>query len=172
MASPTKRRRRTLRSADCVVAGLRWHVDGEPGELVGSLLLGLYDEAGVLHHVGVIGAFPMARRKELAQELAPLITEGEHPWLGDAVVEGQRLPGGISRWRATESAWVPLRQERVVEVSYEHTEGGKPARFRHTAQFLRWRLDREPSSCGYAQLDEPANYDLEAVFQGEVRPLR
>nr|WP_236788249.1 ATP-dependent DNA ligase [Amycolatopsis sp. GM8] len=157
------------RTADCVVAGLRWHADSEPGESVGSFLLGLYDDNGILHHVGVVGSFPAARRRELAIELAELITDGEHPWLGDAVVEGQRLPGGITRWRSTEQPWVPLRLERVVEVGYEHTEGGHPARFRHTAQFARWRPDREPASCGYAQLDEPARYDLDAVFKGEVR---
>ncbi|MET9266089.1 ATP-dependent DNA ligase [Amycolatopsis sp. NPDC004079] len=157
------------RTADCVLAGLRWHVDGEPGEVVGSFLLGLYDDNGLLHHVGVVGSFPVARRRELAQELAPLITDGEgHPWLGDAVREGQRIPGGITRWRSKEQPWVPLRLERVVEVSYEHTEGGYPSRFRHTAQFARWRPDREPSSCGYSQLDEPARYDLSAVFRGEV----
>jgi ATP-dependent DNA ligase len=156
------------RTADCVLAGLRWHVDGEPGEMVGSFQLGLFDEKGVLHHVGVVGSFPVTRRHELAAELSPLITDGEHPWLGDATVEGQRLPGGISRWRSTEQPWVPLRPERVVEVAYEHTEGGHPGRFRHTAQFLRWRPDREASSCGYAQLDEVARYDLDAVFRGEV----
>ncbi|SEP43307.1 ATP-dependent DNA ligase [Amycolatopsis saalfeldensis] len=157
------------RTADCVLAGLRWHVDGAPGEAVGSFLLGLHDGDGLLHHVGVVGSFPAARRRELATELAPLVTDGEgHPWLGDAVREGQRIPGGITRWRSKEQPWVPLRLERVVEVSYEHTEGGDPARFRHTAQFARWRPDREPSSCGYAQLEEPARYDLSAVFRGEV----
>ncbi|MFI6025207.1 ATP-dependent DNA ligase [Amycolatopsis magusensis] len=157
------------RTADCVLAGLRWHVDGEPGEMVGSFLLGLHDEKGVLHHVGVVGSFPVTRRRELAEELTPLITDGPHPWLGDAVVDGQRLPGGVNRWRAGEQPWVPLRLERVVEVGYEHTEGGHPARFRHTAQFARWRPDREPSSCDYAQLEEPARYDLDAVFRGEVK---
>ncbi|GAA3531722.1 ATP-dependent DNA ligase [Amycolatopsis ultiminotia] len=157
------------RTADCVLAGLRWHVDSAPGEAVGSFLLGLHDDEGVLHHVGVVGSFPAPRRRALATELTPLITDGEgHPWLGDAVREGQRIPGGITRWRSKEQPWVPLRPERVVEVSYEHTEGGYPSRFRHTAQFARWRPDREPSSCGYAQLDEPARYDLAAVFRGEV----
>jgi ATP-dependent DNA ligase len=160
------------RTADCVLAGLRWHVDGEPGESVGSFLLGLYDERGVLHHVGVVGSFPVARRRELATELTPLITEGAHPWLGDGTVEGRRLPGGVTRWRSTEHAWVPLRPERVVEVAYEHTEGGHPARLRHTAQFVRWRPDREPSSCDYTQLEEPARYDLDAVFRGEVKRTR
>lgn len=170
--SPGKRvmaKYKHARTADCVVAGLRWHKDSTPGEAVGSLLLGLYDENAVLHHVGVVGSFPVERRRELAKELAELITDGEHPWLGDAPVEGQRLPGGITRWRSTEQPWVPLRLERVVEVGYEHTEGGHPARFRHTAQFVRWRPDREPESCGYAQLDEPVRYDLGAVFKGEVR---
>ncbi|TNC27707.1 ATP-dependent DNA ligase [Amycolatopsis alkalitolerans] len=152
------------RTADCVVAGLRWHADSTPGEAVGSFLLGLYDGNGILHHVGVVGSFQAARRRELATELAELITEGAHPWLGDAVVDGQRLPGGITRWRSTEQPWVPLRPERVVEVGYEHTEGGHPARFRHTAQFVRWRPDREPASCGYAQLEEPARYDLDALL--------
>jgi ATP-dependent DNA ligase len=156
------------RTADCVVAGLRWHVDSEPGEAVGSLQLGLYDDAGTLHHVGVVGSFTAERRRELAVELAPLITDGEHPWLGDNVTEGQRLPGSVSRWRSTEQSWVPLRPERVVEVGYEHTEGALPSRFRHTAQFKRWRPDREPTSCGYEQLEEPARYDLDAVFRGEV----
>ncbi|GAB3478696.1 ATP-dependent DNA ligase [Amycolatopsis cihanbeyliensis] len=158
------------RTADCVLAGLRWHVDTEPGEAVGSLLLGLYDEAGVLHNVGVVGAFSVARRRELATELAPLITDGAgHPWLGEAVVEGQRLPGAINRWRSAEQPWVPLRVERVLEVGYENTEGGMPSRFRHTAQFARWRPDREPESCTYDQLDQPARYDLDAVFRGEVK---
>ncbi|WP_179956996.1 ATP-dependent DNA ligase [Amycolatopsis anabasis] len=160
------------RTADCVLAGLRWHVEAPDGGAVGSIMLGLYDEAGVLHHVGVVGSFPAERRRELATELSELITDGEHPWLGDATVEGQRLPGGINRWRSTEQAWVPLRPERVVEVSYEHTEGGVPTRFRHNAQFVRWRPDREPGSCGYAQLEEPARYDLDAVFHGEVRRTR
>ncbi len=158
------------RTADCVLAGLRWHVDAEPGEAVGSLLLGLYDESGVLHNVGVVGAFPVARRRELATELSPLITDGTgHPWLGEAVVEGQRLPGAINRWRSAEQPWVPLRIERVLEVGYENTEGGMPSRFRHTAQFARWRPDREPDSCTYEQLDQPARYDLDAVFRGEVK---
>jgi ATP-dependent DNA ligase len=161
------------RTADCVLAGLRWHVDGEPGELVGSFLLGLYDEDGVLHHPGVVGSFPVTRRRELAEELAPLITDGtDHPWLGDNVREKQRIPGGITRWKAKEAPWVPLKLEKVVEVGYEHTEGGYPSRFRHTAQFKRWRPDREPESCTYAQLDEVARYDLDAVFRGEVKRTR
>ena len=157
------------RTADCVVAGLRWHANTEPGTAVGSLLLGLHDDAGVLHHVGVVGAFPAARRRELAVELAPLIEGGDqdHPWLaGDPA--GRRLPGSVNRWRSGEQPWVPLRRERVVEVGYDHTEGRHPVRFRHTSQFVRWRPDREPESCRYDQLDEPARYDLSAVLRGEV----
>ena len=159
------------RTADCVVSGLRWYKDTTPGTAVGSLLLGLHDDNGVLHNVGVVGAFPVARRKALAEELAELIPGGEldHPWLGEHAQDGRRLPGSINRWRSAEQSWVPLRRERVVEVSYEHTEGGYPSRFRHTAQFVRWRPDREPASCGYGQLDEPVRYDLDAVLRGEVR---
>jgi ATP-dependent DNA ligase len=160
------------RTADCVVAGLRWHAGTEPGEALGSLLLGLHDEHGTLHHVGVAGSFPVARRRELATELAGLITDGPHPWLGGGQAEGQRLPGGVNRWRSEEQPWVPLRPERVVEVSYEHTEGGHPARFRHNGQFVRWRPDRDPGSCGYGQLQEPARYDLDAVLRGEVAEAR
>ncbi|MDI2031508.1 ATP-dependent DNA ligase [Saccharopolyspora sp. TS4A08] len=155
------------RTADCVVAGLRWHANTEPGTAVGSLQLGLHDERGVLHHVGVVGAFPAARRRELAGELAELITEGEHPWVGENAT-GRRLPGSVNRWNSTEQPWVPLRPERVVEVSYDHTEGGVPARFRHTAQFVRWRPDRDPGSCDYAQLEEPARYDLDSVLFGSA----
>jgi ATP-dependent DNA ligase len=158
------------RTADCVVAGLRWHLNTEPGTAVGSLLLGLYDDNGVLHHVGVAGAFPVAQRKALAEELLPL-TEGaerDHPWI-DAPQDGRRLPGGINRWRSEEQQWLPMRPERVVEVQYEHTEGGQPARFRHNGQFVRWRPDREPESCRYDQLEESAPYDLSSVLRGEVR---
>ncbi|RKT82316.1 ATP-dependent DNA ligase [Saccharopolyspora antimicrobica] len=155
------------RTADCVVAGLRWHAKTEPGTAVGSLQLGLHDERGVLHHVGVVGAFSAARRRELATELAGLITEGEHPWLGPNAT-GRRLPGSVNRWNSSEQPWVPLRPERVVEVSYDHTEGGHPARFRHTTQFVRWRPDRDPESCRYDQLDEPTRYALDAVLTGEV----
>jgi ATP-dependent DNA ligase len=159
------------RTADCVVAGLRWHLNTEPGTTVGSLLLGLHDDKGVLHHVGVTGAFPAQQRRDLAVELAPLIDGGEdgHPWLGPDAGDGRRLPGGINRWRSEEQPWVPLRRERVVEVGYEHTEGGYPSRFRHNGQFVRWRPDREPESCRYDQLDEPARYDLAAVLRGEVK---
>jgi ATP-dependent DNA ligase len=158
------------RTADCVVAGLRWYKDTEPGTSVGSLLLGLYDHKGTLHSVGVVGSFPKERRVELASELAYLMEGGAdaHPWLGE-IAEGTRVPGEINRWRSAQASWVPLRLERVVEVAYEHTEGGYPGRFRHTAQFQRWRPDREPSSCDYTQLEEPARYDLDAVLKGEVR---
>ncbi|KAA2261154.1 ATP-dependent DNA ligase [Solihabitans fulvus] len=160
------------RTADCVVAGLRWHLNTEPGTTVGSLLLGLHDDAGVLHHVGVVGSFPTARRRALATELAPLIEQDpeDHPWLGEHAQDGRRLPGSVNRWRAGEQPWVPLRCERVVEVAYTQTEGQAPARFRHNPQFGRWRPDREPESCRYDQLDQPARYDLAAVLRGEVRP--
>jgi ATP-dependent DNA ligase len=165
--APGKRTMRKIkhsRTADCVVAGLRWHAKTEPGTAVGSLLLGLHDEHDVLHHVGVVGAFAAARRRELATELTELITDGAHPWV-DAP-EGRRLPGSINRWSSGEQTWVPLRPERVVEVSYDHTESGHPARFRHTTQFVRWRPDRNPESCRYDQLFEPARYDLDAVLTG------
>ncbi|MET0136495.1 MAG: ATP-dependent DNA ligase [Kibdelosporangium sp.] len=157
------------RTADCVVAGVRWYKDTEPGTAVGSFLLGLYDDKGQLHSVGVVGSFPAEVRRELAEELAYLIPDGakDHPWLGD-VPAGTRLPGEVNRWRSAQASWVPMRIERVVEVAYEHTEGGYPGRFRHTSQFRRWRPDREPSSCDYTQLEEPVRYDLDAVLRGEV----
>ena len=172
--SPNKRtmiKIKHARTADCVVAGLRWHVDTEPGTSVGSLLLGLHDDAGVLHHVGVVGSFPAARRRALAAELAELILPdtADHPWLGEHDTP-RRLPGAINRWRGEQAAWVPLRPERVLEIAYSQTEGAAPARLRHNGQFLRWRPDREPASCGYDQLDQPARYDLAAVLRGEVRP--
>jgi ATP-dependent DNA ligase len=158
------------RTADCVVAGFRWH---KTGDVVGSLLLGLYDDAGNFHHVGVCGAFPAAQRASLVDELAPLRLppdSTEHPWLGEHGPGPVRLPGAENRWRAGESPWVPLRPERVVEVAYEHTEGGFPQRFRLNPRFVRWRPDRDPTSCRYDQLDEPARYDLDSIFQGEVKP--
>ncbi|WHT21569.1 ATP-dependent DNA ligase [Crossiella sp. CA-258035] len=159
------------RTADCVLAGLRWHVKTEPGTAVGSLLLGLYDDKGVLHHVGVIGSFPAAKRKALVEELAELRegAEDNHPWL-TGETDGQRLPGAINRWRSNEQSWLPLRPERVVEIAYTQTEGGFPARLRHNGLFLRWRPDREPDSCRYDQLDQPAKYDLDSVLGGEVKP--
>jgi ATP-dependent DNA ligase len=148
------------RTADCVVAGLRLH---KSGPVLGSLLLGLYDDAGRLQHVGVCASFPMARRRALMTELEPLrtdLSEG-HPWEAWTSEEAQaadRLPGGPSRWTGKKDlSWVPLRPERVVEVAYDHMQGD---RFRHTARFRRWRDDREPAQCTYAQLVEPVNYDL------------
>jgi ATP-dependent DNA ligase len=152
------------RTADCVVAGFRWH---KSGPVIGSLLLGLYDDSGDLQHVGVIGSFPMARRASLAEEIAPLRENAldGHPWRGWAEAEAQasgRMPGAVSRWNAKKDlSWEPLRPERVVEVRYEHMEG---TRFRHTAQFVRWRDDRDPRSCTYEQLEEPVSYDLAAVL--------
>jgi ATP-dependent DNA ligase len=156
------------RTADCVVGGFRWH---KTGDVVGSLLLGLYDDTGLLHNVGVAGAFPAAQRAALVRELAPLRVnaEADHPWLSGSVPGMQRLPGAENRWRAGEQPWEPLRCERVVEVGYEHTEGEHPKRFRLNPKFVRWRDDREPESCRYGQLDEPTSYDLDAVLNGEVR---
>ena len=151
------------RTADCVVAGYRTHKSGP--DRIGSLLLGLYDEDGALANVGVIGAFPMARRAELFAELQPLVTDfAGHPWAWAEQETGTRTPRNAegSRWAAGKDlSFVPLRPERVVEVRYEHMEG---ARFRHTAQFVRWRPDRDPRSCTYAQLDEPVRYDLADVL--------
>jgi ATP-dependent DNA ligase len=154
-----------LRTADCVVAGFRWHKDGKG---VGSLLLGLYDDDDVLHHVGVASSFAAKVRAELAEELEPLrdrALEG-HPWADWAEMasdpDGQRRPGALSRWNATKDmSWEPLRIERVAEVAYEHMQGD---RFRHTARFQRWRPDRTPASCGYDQLDRPIPATLQQVF--------
>jgi len=157
-----------VRTADCVLAGLRWHkTSTEAAPLVGSLLLGLYNDDQKLQHVGVVGAFTAKRRAELVEELEPLLLdEGEqHPWQEWASAEAhqsQRLPGNVSRWNATKDlSFVPLRPERVLEVKYEHMEG---TRFRHTAQFIRWRPDRDPASCGFAQLEEPVSYDLAEIL--------
>ncbi|MEU2180240.1 ATP-dependent DNA ligase [Streptomyces thermolilacinus] len=154
------------RTADVVVAGYRLH---KTGPVVGSLLLGLYDSGGTLQHVGVCAAFTAARRRELVEELAPLVMDRPdgHPWASwaDAAAhESARLPGAPSRWSGKKDlSWVPLRPERVCEVGYDHMEGD---RFRHTAQFRRWRPDRTPASCGYAQLEEPVSYDLDEVLSG------
>ncbi|MEZ2391386.1 ATP-dependent DNA ligase [bacterium RCC_150] len=151
------------RTADCVVAGFRWH---KTAKVVGSILLGLYDGAGRLQHVGVAASFSMARRQALLEELEPYKTEfNEHPWGGWAEpAAGARMPGAASRWSAgKDTSFVPLRPELVVEVAYDFMEGD---RFRHTTQFRRWRPDREPESCTYAQLEESADYDL-----GEILPL-
>ena len=151
------------RSADCVVAGYREHKDGSG---VGSLLLGLYDDAGVLHHVGVASSFAAPLRHELAGTVAPYEADAlvGHPWSGwaEGAEDGQRMPGGQSRWTGGKDlSWVPLRIELVAEVNYEHLQGD---RFRHTARFVRWRPDREPSSCTYAQLETPVPVELREVF--------
>ncbi|MEB7504856.1 ATP-dependent DNA ligase [Arthrobacter koreensis] len=152
------------RTADCVVAGYRVHKSGP--DRVGSLLLGLYDDAGNLASAGVIGAFPMARRKELFEELQPLVTwEPTHPWSAGEPEPGSRTPRSSegSRWTGSKDlSFTPLRPERVVEVAYDHMEG---PRFRHPPSFVRWRPDRDPESCGYGQLDEPVRYDLAGVLQ-------
>jgi ATP-dependent DNA ligase len=152
------------RTADCVVAGFRWHKTG-PDELVGSLLLGLYDDKGHLHHVGVTSAFTKAARRQLAQELEPLRAGAleAHPWRAWAVNDGStRMPGGQSRWSAGKDlSWEPLRIERVCEVKYDHMQGD---RFRHAAVFERWRHDRRPQDCRYDQLEVTAPYELEKVF--------
>ncbi|MBO0810663.1 MAG: ATP-dependent DNA ligase [Microlunatus sp.] len=157
------------RTADCVVAGYRTHKSGP--DAIGSLLLGLYDsdgrygEPGRLLSVGVIGAFPAARRKELFTELQPWVTSfDDHPWDWARQLEGNRTPRNAegSRWSGGKDlSFTPLRPERVVEVRYEHMEGN---RFRHTAQFNRWRPDRTPESCSYEQLDEPVNFDLADIL--------
>jgi ATP-dependent DNA ligase len=154
------------RTADCVVAGFRWHKDGH-GLRIGSLLLGLYDDRGRLQHVGVTSSFTMETRKELALELAPLRERAldEHPWREWAEVPGgemTRMPGGQSRWSAGKDlSWEPLRIERVCEVKYDHMQGD---RFRHAAIFLRWRPDRSPRDCRYDQLEVTTPYELEKVF--------
>jgi ATP-dependent DNA ligase len=159
------------RTADCVVAGFRWHKNG-PGTHVGSLLLGLFDDDGKLHHVGVTSSFSWDRREALVKELEPLRTDAVagHPWgewaewaaMGAADASGQRLPGATSRWnRGKDLSWEPLRPERVVEVAYDHMQGD---RFRHAATFVRWRPDKPPSECRYDQLEETAAYELQLIF--------
>lgn len=155
-----------VRTADCVVAGFRWYKGGV--EAVGSLLLGLYDDAGTLHHVGITSAFTMDVRKQLARELAPFgknALEG-HPWrdwVSPEAHAGARLPGGQSRWSAGKDlSWEPLRVERVCEVKYDHLQGD---RFRHATIFLRWRPDKRPRDCRYDQLEVTTPYELERVFR-------
>ncbi|MEU8953024.1 ATP-dependent DNA ligase [Streptomyces sp. NPDC048518] len=153
------------RTADCVVAGYRFH---KSGPVVGSLLLGLYDDGGALQHVGVCAAFSMKRRAELVEELEPLRMESAagHPWAAwtdESAHETSRMPGAPSRWSGKKDlSWMPLRPERVCEVAYDHMEGGR--RFRHTAAFRRWRADRAPESCTYAQLEQPVRHALDDVF--------
>jgi ATP-dependent DNA ligase len=153
------------RTADCVVAGFRWHKNGRD-TLVGSLLLGLYDDRGTLHHVGVASAFSAARRRELAEELAPLRERAleDHPWREWASEpdDGQRRPGATSRWnRGKDLSWEPLRVERVCEVAFDHMQGD---RFRHPAQFQRWRPDKGPAECRYDQLEVTPPYELQEIF--------
>ena len=160
------------RECDCVVAGFRWHKKGNR-DAVGSLLLGLYDEAGSLQHVGVCASFSDKKRKELVEFLAPLRENAlqGHPWKEwafspDEVEAGRRVPGAQSRWsQGKDLSWEPLRPELVVEVAYDHMQG---SRFRHTAQFRRWRTDKPPRACDFAQLEVVAPQELHEIF-GEGR---
>jgi ATP-dependent DNA ligase len=152
------------RTAECVVAGFRWHKSGN--DAVGSLLLGLYDERGVLQHVGVTSSFTMATRRQLVKELAPLRKNAmaDHPWRewAGAAAESSRMPGAQSRWSPGKNlSWEPLRIERVCEVKYDHMQGD---RFRHAALFLRWRPDKLPQDCRYDQLEVTRPYELEKIF--------
>ena len=160
------------RDCDCVVAGFRWHKTGEG--VVGSLLLGLFDDAGTLQHVGVCASFTLQKRKELADFLLPYRKDAllNHPWAsweepGAASAEGEpsherRMPGGQSRWnQGKDLSWQPVRPELVVEVAYEHMQG---TRFRHMAQFRRWRTDKTPADCTYAQLEVVAAQELMEIF--------
>jgi len=162
-----------VRSADCVVAGFRWHKTGH--DAVGSLLLGLYDDAGTLHHVGVTSSFTMAMRRKLAGELEPLRKNAmkNHPWRdwGDAQAqEATRMPGGSSRWSAGKDlSWEPLRIERACEVKYDHLQGD---RFRHAAIFMRWRPDKPPRDCRYDQLEAAKPFELSKVFAARRRAKR
>jgi ATP-dependent DNA ligase len=157
------------RTADCVVAGFRWHKNG-PGTHVGSLLLGLFDDAGTLHHVGITSSFTWDKRAALVPVLEPLrkdAVEG-HPWgewaewAASAEASGQRVPGATSRWnRGKDLSWEPLRPERVVEVAYDHLQGD---RFRHGTTFKRWRPDKPPAECRYDQLEETPAYEIAKIF--------
>jgi ATP-dependent DNA ligase len=156
------------RECDCVVAGFRWH-KGAKGRAVGSLLLGLYDDAGVLHHVGVAASFTDATRRQLVERVAPYREDAweGHPWrewggADDADPGEQRMPGGHSRWsRGKDLSWEPLRPELVVEVAYDHMQG---TRFRHTAHVRRWRTDKPPRECTYEQLEVVAPHELSSIF--------
>ena len=159
------------RTADCVVAGFRWHKNG-PGTHVGSLLLGLYDDDGKLHHVGVTSSFTWDKREALVGVLEPLRDNASdgHPWhewaewasMGAADASGQWLPGATSRWnRGKDLSWEPLRAERVVEVAYDHLQGD---RFRHGTTFVRWRDDKSPADCRYDQLEETPAYEIAKIF--------
>ncbi|WP_394845345.1 ATP-dependent DNA ligase [Pendulispora brunnea] len=164
------------RECDCVVAGFRWHKGGEH-TAIGSLLLGLYDEAGTLHHVGVAASFTTKKRAELVEYLAPYRDNAleNHPWKhwaeammpGEDATPGQRVPGGKSRWsQGKDLSWEPLRAELVVEVAYDHMQG---SRFRHTAHFRRWRTDKKPADCTYAQLEVVAPHELSSIFGTATR---
>jgi ATP-dependent DNA ligase len=158
------------RECDCVVAGFRWHKNGA-GTAVGSLLLGLYDAGGTLQHVGVCASFTEARRSELVAFLAPYRAAdlGGHPWRewASAGSDEQRRPGAESRWsQGKDLSWEPLRPELVVEVAYDHMQGG---RFRHTAQFRRWRPDKPPGACTFDQLETVPPQELREIFGGEAR---
>jgi ATP-dependent DNA ligase len=153
-----------VRTADCVVAGFRWHKSGK--DAVGSLLLGLYDQSGDLHHVGVASSFTMTMRRQLVKELAPLRKDAmlDHPWRdwAGAAAESRRMPGAPSRWSAGKDlSWEPLRIERVCEVRYDHMQGD---RLRHAAFFLRWRPDKRPQDCRYDQLEITEPYELRSIF--------
>ena len=150
------------RDCDCVVAGFRWHKKGDR-DRIGSLLLGLYDDKGVLHHVGVCASFTDAKRLELVEFLEPYRKDAlqGHPWK-EWAGEGARLPGGQSRWsQGKDLSWESIRPELVVEVAYDHMQGD---RFRHTAQFRRWRFDKKPQDCTYAQLEVVAPQELQDIF--------
>jgi ATP-dependent DNA ligase len=150
------------RDCDCVVAGFRWHK--KEGTGVGSLLLGLFDDSGALQHVGVCASFTAAVRLELVEFLAPYRENAltDHPWKSWAAPDGQRMPGGQSRWsQGKDLSWEPVRAELVVEVAYEHMQG---ARFRHLAHFRRWRLDKKPADCSYAQLEVIPPHELSLIF--------
>lgn len=153
-----------VRTADCVVAGFRWHKSGQ--DAVGSLLLGLYDDAGRLQHVGVTSSFTMVMRRQLAQELTPLRKNAieDHPWQEWATASdaSNRMPGATSRWSAGKDlSWQPLKIKRVCEVKYDHMQGD---RFRHATSFLRWRPDKAPDQCRYDQLEVIAPYELKRIF--------
>jgi ATP-dependent DNA ligase len=157
------------RECDCVVAGFRWHKN-EPGTAIGSLLLGLFDDAGTLQHVGVCSSFTAAKRRELVEYLAPYRRDAlaSHPWKRWAEsgfengAAGTRMPGAQSRWsQGKDLSWEPLRPELVVEVEYDHMQGH---RFRHVAHFRRWRPDKRPDQCTYAQLEVVAPEELATIF--------
>jgi ATP-dependent DNA ligase len=154
------------RDCDCVVAGFRWYKDAE-GTAVGSLLLGLFDESKTLHHVGVCASFTKDKRRELLEFLTPYRKNAlvDHPWASwadDEAVAGSRMPGGQSRWsQGKDLSWEPLRPELVVEVAYEHMQG---RRFRHMAHFRKWRTDKSPADCTYAQLEVVPPHELEQIF--------